>query len=157
MTNAAFDRTQIAAETASQFAAAHTGAVAVLRNGEGRLRAVGRDRLDLLHRMSTNDLTSLAVGEARPTVLTTAIARIVDQLWVLNRGESVLCLTSPGRATRVRRWLSGYIFYNDKVKFEDASAELGQIGLFGPRAAEVAEAVQPGAAGLAENHFLDDG
>jgi aminomethyltransferase len=131
--------------------------VVVARGQEGRLRAVGRDRLDLLHRMSTNELTNLAVGEARPTVLTTPIARIVDQLWVLNRGETVLCLTGPGRATAVRRWLAGYIFYNDKVKFEDVSAELCQLGLFGARAAAIAEALQPGAAALADNHFLDDG
>jgi aminomethyltransferase len=116
---------------------------------------VGRDRLDLLHRMSTNDLLGLAPGAARPTVLTTPIARIVDLLWVLNRGETVLCLTSPGRATAVRRWLAGYIFYNDKVKFEDAGAELGQIGLFGPKAQAVAEALQPGAAALAESHFSE--
>src|SRR5947209_3599094 len=103
---------------ADEFAAAHTGAVVVRLSHEGRLRAIGRDRLDLLHRMSTNDLTSLAAGQARPTVLTTPIARIVDQLWVLNRGETVLCLTGPGRGTAVRRWLAGYIFYNDKVKFE---------------------------------------
>src|SRR5690242_20045101 len=100
----------------SEFAAAHQGVVAIRRGQEGRLRAVGRDRLDLLHRMSTNDLLNLPVGQARPTVLTTPIARIVDELWVLNRGETALCLTGPGRATAVRRWLAGYIFYNDKVK-----------------------------------------
>ncbi len=142
---------------AAEFAAAHQGAVAVLRHHEGRLRAVGRDRLDLLHRMSTNDLAHVAAGEARPTVLTTPIARMVDQLWVLNRGETVLCLTSPGRTTAVRSWLAGYIFYNDKVKFEDASAELGQMALYGPGAAAVADALAPGAAALAENRFLDDG
>src|SRR6266849_2652999 len=149
--NAAIDLNQSipqASRAADEFAAAHTGAVVVARGQEGRLRAVGRDRLDLLHRMSTNDLTSLAAGEARPTVLTTPIARIVDQLWVLNRGETVLCLTGPGRATTVRRWLAGYIFYNDKVKFEDATAELGQFALFGPNAAGVAETLLPGAAGL---------
>ena len=158
--NAALDLNQSAqpdVQAAEAFAAAHTGAVVVARTVEGRVRAVGRDRLDLLHRMSTNELLNLPVGEARPTVLTSPIARIVDQLWVLNRGETVLCLTGPGRATAVRRWLAGYIFYNDKVKFEDASAELCQLGLFGKSAAAVAEALQAGAAALAENHFLDDG
>jgi aminomethyltransferase len=142
-------------DPAAEFAAAQGGAVVVMRSHEGRLRAVGRDRLDLLHRMSTNDLLGLAVGEARPTVLTTAIARIVDLVWVLNRGETVLCLTSPGRAAVVRRWLAGYIFYNDKVNFEDAGAELGQLGLFGPDAQRVADALQPGAATLAENRLID--
>jgi tRNA-modifying protein YgfZ len=143
-------------DPAAEYAAARTGAVAVWRTQVGRLRAVGRDRLDLLHRMSTNDLTNVAVGEARYTVLTTAIARMVDVLWVLNRAETALYLTGPGRAALVRRWLSGYIFYNDKVKFEDASAELGQFGLYGPHAAAVAEALAPGAAALEENRFLDN-
>ncbi len=144
-------------DPAAEHAAARQGAVAVWRTHEGRVRAVGRDRLDLLHRMSTNDLTGMEVGEARYTVLTTAIARMVDLLWVLNRGETALLLTGPGRAPLVRRWLAGYIFYNDKVKFEDVGAELGQFGLYGPRAAEIAEALAPGAAGLAENRFLDTG
>ncbi|MCC6191989.1 MAG: folate-binding protein YgfZ [Anaerolineales bacterium] len=143
-------------DPAAEYAAAQRGVVAVWRSLEGRLRAVGRDRLDLLHRMSTNDLVSLAVGQARMTVLTTPIGRIVDVLWVLNRGETVLALTGPGRATLVRRWLSSYIFYNDQVKFEDATRELGQIGLFGPGAAGVAQALQPGAASLPEDHFDDD-
>jgi aminomethyltransferase len=131
--------------------------VAVWRGTEGRVRALGRDRLDLLHRMSTNDLTEMAAGEARLTVLTTPIARIVDLLWVLNRGETALAITGPGRATAVRRWLAGYVFYNDQVKFEDASSELGQFALYGEGAAAVAEALRPGAAALAENRFLDDG
>lgn len=139
----------------AEYRAARQGAVVVPRRHEGRLRAIGRDRLDLLHRMSTNALNDLPPGQARETVLTTAIARIVDLVWVLNRGETALALTSAGRATAVRRWLAGYIFYNDQVKFEDASAALGQLGLFGPRAAPAAEALLPGASALEANHFLD--
>jgi aminomethyltransferase len=141
--------------TESEFRAAQTGAIIVNRNVEGRVRGVGRDRLDLLHRMSTNDINSLAVGEARQTVLTTAVARIVDAPWVLNRGESVLMLTGPGRATAVRRWLAGYIFFRDDVKLEDASAELSQFALFGKRAAEVAETLMAGGGSLAHHHFIE--
>jgi aminomethyltransferase len=142
-------------DPAAEYAAAQQGVVVVPRGHEGRVRAVGRDRLDLLHRMSTNSLNDLPVGQARATVLTTAIARIVDVLWVLNRGETALAVTSAGRATDVRRWLAGYIFYNDQVKFEDTGAALGQLGLYGPRAAEAAEALLPGAGALAAGHFLD--
>ena len=142
-------------DAAAEYRAAQQSVVVVPRSHEGRVRATGRDRLDLLHRMSTNGLNDLPVGEARFTVLTTAIARIVDVLWVLNRGETALALTGPGRATAVRRWLAGYIFYNDQVKFEDAGAALGQLGLYGPRAAQVAEAILPGAAALTANHFLE--
>ncbi len=142
-------------DPAAEYAAARSGAVVIPRSHEGRVRAVGRDRLDLLHRMSTNDLTHVAVGEARPTVLTTAIGRMVDALIVLNRGEAALCLTSPGRVTAVRKWLSGYIFFRDQVKFEDASSELGQLGLSGPRARAVAGALVESAEGLAENRFVE--
>ena len=142
-------------DPAAEYAAARSGVVVIPRSHEGRVRAVGRDRLDLLHRMSTNDLTNVAVGEARSTVLTTAIGRMVDVLTVLNRGETALCLTSPGRATAVRKWLSGYIFFRDHVKFEDASNELGQMGLDGPRAGVVAGALAGGAESLAENRFVE--
>jgi len=139
----------------SEYLAARQGAVVIERSYEGRLQAVGRDRLDLLHRMSTNDLNGMAVGEARCTVLTTAIARIVDVLWVLNRGETVLCLTGAGRAAAVRKWLSGYIFYNDQVKFEDVSNGLGQLGIYGPRAGAVVEALTTGTNALVENRFVE--
>jgi folate-binding protein YgfZ len=139
----------------SEYLAARHGAVVIQRSQEGRLQAVGRDRLDLLHRMSTNDLNGLAVGEARRTVLTTAIARMVDALWVLNRGETVLCITGVGRAMAVRKWLAGYIFYNDQVKFEDVSNGLGQLGIYGPRAGAVMEALTTGTDGLVENRFVE--
>ena len=139
----------------SEYLAARDGAVVIQRSHEGRLQAVGRDRLDLLHRMSTNDLNGLPVGEARCTVLTTAIARMVDVLWVLNRGETVLCLTSAGRAAAVRKWLSGYIFYNDQVKFEDVSNGLGQLGIYGPRAGAVVEMLTTGTKALVENRFVE--
>lgn len=138
-----------------EYLTAQTSAVIVNRNVEGRVRAVGRDRLDLLNRMSTNDMNSLAVGEARQTVLINAIARIVDAPWVLNRGETALMLTGPGRAAAVRRWLAGYIFFRDEVKLEDASAELSQFALFGKTAAEIANALLPGSHSLAENRFIE--
>lgn len=145
--------------TRQGYQAARSGAVIVSRSTVGRIRALDRDRLDLLHRLSTNALNDLPVGEARPTVLTTPLARIVDLLWVLNRGETALLVTGVGRAAPVRRWLSGYIFYNDRVKFEDATQTLDQFELHGPQAGVVAEALLPGASALAENHFsaVNDG
>ena len=140
----------------TEYQMSQTGAVIIPRAHVGRVRALDRDRLDLLHRLSTNALDDLAVGEARATVLTTPLARIVDLLWVLNRGETALFTTGVGRATKVRRWLSGYIFYNDRVKFEDASSALQQMEIHGPQASVIADTLLPGAAALAENHFVEN-
>lgn len=139
----------------AEYAAAHTSAVVIPRPQVGRVRALDRDRLDLLHRLSTNALNDLPVGEARATVLTTPLARIVDVLWVLNRGETALLITGVGRATTVRRWLAGYIFYNDRVKFEDASTALMQFEIHGPLAGPVAEMLLPGARALSINQFVE--
>lgn len=137
------------------YTAAYTQAVVINRSAEGRVHLLGRDRLDLLHRMSTNDVKELPVGHARQTVLTTAIARMVDAPWLLNRGETALMVTGVGRATAVRRWLAGYIFFRDEVKLTDASTELGQLGVYGKRAVEITDALFPGAAALAENTFFE--
>jgi folate-binding protein YgfZ len=141
-------------DPAEEYLAARRGAAVILRNHEGIVRALGRDRLDLLHRMSTNDLTGMEVGEARPTVLTTALARIVDQVWILNLSETALCLTSPGKADAIRRWLAGYIFYRDQVKLEDASSALVRLAICGPHASEAADALLPGAASLKTKRFI---
>lgn len=107
------------------------------RSAIGRLRFTGRDRLDFLQRMSTNDMLKLAPGQGCTTVLTTPIGRIVDRLTVYVGEESLLALTSEGQAGRVRRWLSGYIFFMDQVTIGDETAQTGLLALYGPRAAEL--------------------
>lgn len=112
-------------------------AVALMdRSAIGRLRLAGRDRLDFLQRMSTNDVLKLAPGQGCTTVLTTPIGRIVDRLTVYAGEETVLALTSEGQAGRVRRWLSGYIFFMDQVTITDETDQTGLLALYGPRAAE---------------------
>jgi aminomethyltransferase len=113
-----------------------------------RLWATGRDRIDLIHRMSTNDLRNMAVNEGRATVLTTAIGRMVDRIVVISLGERALVLGSPGTGEIIRRWLNGYVFYNDEVVFTNAAESLGQFQLFGPKAKAVAEGLAPGASDL---------
>ncbi|HRE30221.1 MAG TPA: hypothetical protein PK954_26505, partial [Anaerolineales bacterium] len=90
------------------------GALVFDLSAAGRVWALGRDRLDFLHRLSTQDLKALPVGAVRSTVLTTPIARIVDRLQVINLGERLLLLTGVGRSTAVRKWLAGYVFFRDE-------------------------------------------
>ncbi|MEP7287612.1 MAG: glycine cleavage system protein T [Chloroflexota bacterium] len=122
-------------------------------NYQGRLELTDRDRLDLLHRMSTNDLLKMQLGEGRSTVLTTANARIIDRVIVYHRGETALMLANQPAV--VRTWLQRYIFFQDKVKIRDVSAELGQLEIYGSQAAEIAESIAPGASGLALHSFID--
>ncbi|HSB89298.1 MAG TPA: hypothetical protein VLD63_04655 [Anaerolineales bacterium] len=96
----------------------------------------GTTRLDLIQRMSTNDMTGIAEGETRPTVLTTAIGRIVDRVTVLALADRWAVITSPGRGEAVQAWLGRHIFFQDDVTLEAAPSLQAYWFLAGPGAGE---------------------
>jgi aminomethyltransferase len=102
--------------------------------------------------MSTNDLRNLAELAGRPTVLTSPIGRIVALLHVINLGNQALLLGGDGQATAIRRWLAGYIFFNDDVKLSDAAPEIALWGLYGKQAAVLGESLVAGASSLPIYH-----
>lgn len=120
-----------------EYRAAQTGCVMVDASAWGRLTFTGRDRVDFLQRMSTNDLLHLAIEQGAGTVFTTPIARIVDRTVVYVRAGDVLMLTSRGNQSRVAQWLRKYIFFNDDVQIKDATGETGMISLYGAAAHQV--------------------
>lgn len=122
----------------AEYAAAHDGAVVHDASARGRLRLTGSSRLDFLHRMSTNDLRALQLGQGAATVLTTPIGRIVDRIIVYVRDEDLIVLTSRGAQSAVAGWLKKYIFFNDDVQIHDVTLNHGMLSLFGKRAREAA-------------------
>lgn len=121
---------------------ATTDVLVVPRPGPGLLRAEGATWLDLLQRMSTNDLAGLQPGDVRETVLTTAVAQIVDVILVLATEHGGLLITSPRRARRVRDWLQGYIFFQDDVRLHEVEG-WESWGLYGPRARQESARIIP--------------
>ena len=71
------------------------------------VRVAGPDAADFLQRMVSNDVESLAAGEACPALLLTAKARVIAPLVVLRRGDDdFLLLTEPGLGETVRAHLT---------------------------------------------------
>lgn len=131
---------------ATAYAAAYEGAALAGDETRGRLLMRDRDRAALLHRLSTNHIERLATGQGTDTVLTTPIGRIIDLLSVYALADALLLITSPGRGQAIHGHLRKNIFFNDKVKLEDATASHGQLALYGPMAAQLlADAGLPGA------------
>ena len=116
------------------YGAAHDDSAFFDHSDWGRLVITGRDRLDFLQRMSTNNLNGLARGQGRATVLTTPIGRMVDRLVVYVDDDALRVVTSPGAATVVRNWLGRHIFFMDQVQVQDVSAETGLLRVVGPAA-----------------------
>ena len=112
------------------------------RSACGRLRITGADALDLLNRLTTNDLSSLPDGAARSTVLTNGDARVIDHLRLAAAGGVIWCVASPGRADAVIEWIDRYTFSED-IAVEDVSSVTAHLAIAGPLAGGAV-----GAAGL---------
>ena len=101
----------------------------------GWVRMEGADRLDLLQRLTTNDLTPLREGKGLQTVLLTEKARIIDVLTVLEFGTHTMLITSMQPPTPVISWLKKYIIMDD-VRLRDASSAVHMLEVMGPRSSE---------------------
>lgn len=121
--------------------AAALGACAVAdRSNLTRLRAGGKDALDLLHRLGTADLSALPPGGGKPTVLTSPKGRIVERIFVHGLGaEGLLLVAGPGAAPRVAAHVGRYAFRED-VALSDDTGAWSQIAIFGPLARDAAAA-----------------
>ncbi|MGQ9928462.1 MAG: CAF17-like 4Fe-4S cluster assembly/insertion protein YgfZ [Chloroflexaceae bacterium] len=117
------------------YAAAYAGAALYDSSARGHLWMRDRDRAALLHRLSTNHIERLQPGEGTETVLTTPIGRMIDLLDVYCLEKGLLLVTSPGQGAPIYGYLRKNIFFNDRVTVEDAGATLGEVTLYGPRAA----------------------
>lgn len=113
------------------------------RSHEGRLRIDGADRFDFLNRMSTNELLNLGDGAGRATIFTNPHGRVIDRAEVFNQGESLLCLTEPGRGAALQQFLQRHIFFNDKVKLTELMSTTRQFALHGPNADAVMDTLVP--------------
>jgi folate-binding protein YgfZ len=105
------------------------------RSDLGRSLAGGPDILDLLHRLTTADLASLAPSHGKPAVLTTPKGRIARRLFVhrLDAGVGVLMVSGPGGAQRVISHLERYTF-RENIGLEDISSTWSHLTVLGPRA-----------------------
>ena len=120
-----------------EYAAAREGAAVVDRSNFGRLRITGADSLDLLNRLSTNNLIDLGPNEGASTVLTTNKGRIIDLLLVVARlGGELLVVTSPRAAEKVVEWIDLYTFGED-IAVQDVTEETALLSVVGPSAGDL--------------------
>jgi len=116
--------------------AAHEDAILVDRSNLGMLKIRGETRLDLIDRMSTNQVDELQSGEGAATVLTTDIGRIIDRLILYTSSDTVYCLTGENNADPIARYLMRFVFFNDDFQLEDVSENTAVFAIYGPKAKE---------------------
>ena len=121
--------------------ALRNGATLQLRPDAGVLLIADADRADFLHRMTTNNINALRAGQSAVTVLTSPTARIVFVFTVVCRADDLLVLPAPGETAAVERYLRGQIFFMDKVKVRNVSADYARLRLMGDEAGATLAAV----------------
>ena len=145
-----------------EYTALREGAAVLPRAGAGVLVLTDADRADFLQRMTTNNVAALRPGQACVTVLTSPTARIVQVFTVaLPAGEpdALWLLPAPGETAALERHLRGQIFFMDKVRIANRSAELARLRVAGPQALRILAALgfdlmQAGAGAVHEHEGL---
>ena len=120
------------------YESAFDSALIVQHDTPGVIELRGADRLDLLHRLSTNDLEEMPANSFRKTVFTDPVARIIDVVPVLALSDKVLLVTSTGRLQAMQDWLQRHIFFQDDVTVLVSEKPWSLHGAYGPEAAETA-------------------
>lgn len=100
------------------------------RNKYDYIKFSGKDRLDLLHRLSTNDVKDLSAFKGKKTILTTDKGKIVDLLTLYNFEDFIFSSCSFNNAGNVIKHLDKYTIIED-FKAENLAGTHETILFFG--------------------------
>ena len=120
----------------AEYRAAKERAALTDRSYIGRIRMTGEDALDLLNRLSTNELMQLSPGSGLSTVLTSSKGRVVDLLTLYSRDDHLLLLTGPQNRQKVTSWIDQYTF-SEEVALEDVTDSVAMLSVHGPQSSAV--------------------
>lgn len=124
------------------------------RSQLGVLRFTGATRLDLIQRMSTQDVKGLTPGAGTATVLTTDIGRMVDRLLIYADVDVVIAVTGEDNAETVARYLRRYVFFMDDFQVENLTPTLAVWGVYGRAAVDCLATAGLTATGLPLHHWV---
>ncbi len=131
---------QVYTSVQEEYQAATEGVALADRSSVGRLKATGKDALDLIDRLSTNKLEELVPGEVLPTVLTSNKGRIIDYFLVASLKEYLLLLTAPQNRQKVAEWIDLYTFL-EEVAVEDITPGTAMLSIVGPKAEQMLRSI----------------
>ena len=101
----------------------------------GKLRISGKDAIDLLNRISTNDLTGMRPGMGKQTFLTTEKGRVVDLCTVYVQQDEILLMTSPTNSGNIKKWIEKFVIAED-VKVENVTESFPMFLVAGPSSSD---------------------
>lgn len=117
------------------------------------LRAVGSDRVEFLHGLTTNHIKEMKPGEGTYNATLTGKGKMVGELIVYALADHLILDVTAACATAVQDSLN-YYHFSEEVEFADITSQLVIVGLHGPGAAALLERSSTlGVADLPDYHF----
>jgi folate-binding protein YgfZ len=142
------------AETALNFGSA-PNELAALRSSCGvfalpwrsQINVTGKDRVRWLHNMVTNNVRDLPVNHGKYNFVLNAQGRILGDMYIFNRGESLLMETDSRQVETLITAMKRFIIM-DKVELNPASGSLTALGVCSPQAGKILAAAGIDASGI---------
>ena len=106
----------------------------------GRLRLTGSDRTAYLHRIISNDVEGLAVGQGNYATILTNRGKIIADMKVYIFDESIGIETNAETTSMLYQELDKYLIADD-VTIEELTECTGAIGIHGQRSPELLQEV----------------
>ena len=125
---------------------------AVYRLDRALISLTGRDRVRWLNGMVTNNVRDLQAGHGVYAFVLNAQGQIQGDLYIFNRGESLLIGIERAQVETLLPLLRRYIIM-DKVEVEDLSDKLTVIALAGPKSTDTLGALGLNSADLTPLQF----
>ena len=119
-----------------EYQAAQAAAIIADRSYRGRIRVTGKDRVQFLHNMLSNDIKSLKPDAGTHAALLSRKGKLISDMLVYRRAEAVFLEMEPQRVGPISEALSRYIVTED-VGLEDVSGQDAIITVAGPLSPEL--------------------
>ena len=132
--------------TANELAALRSGCGVFSLAWRGRINVTGKDRVRWLHNMVTNNVRDLAVNRGNYNFVLNAQGRILGDMYIFNRGESLVLATDAGQVETLINAMKRFIIM-DKVELSRAGEAIA-LSVCGPKAEAVLAGAGIDAAGM---------
>lgn len=118
-------------DTAREVQFAFSAAGLIDRTYLGKVLLKGPDAIELLNRISTNDMNKLLAGIVCDTIFSSPRGKIVDYCRVAHLAESFLIVSNYMNSAHLMEWINRFIIMED-AEVEDVSENYLWLTLTGP-------------------------
>jgi len=97
----------------------------------GKIAMKGKDALDMLDRITTNDLHFLSMGTVCDTIFATPKGRLIDFCRIINCGDELVLIGSFFHVNHLNDWINRFIILED-AEVRDVSDQYVWLTIMGP-------------------------